>query len=113
MFASMLLPYLPGPGQIWGIRSYLPPPWHRPLVHIPPVEVDGSTNCPNIHCTTTAPHTYYFDVIEPCPEGISELRYNTSIPTLIHFPMTSDTRLWKHHLFFWSMVVRCTFLAMV
>src|ERR1700677_1981151 len=38
---------------------------------------------------------------------------DASIPIPIHFPTTSDTKLWKHHLLFWSMVVRRIFLAMV
>jgi len=83
--ASLFIPYLPGPGQIWGVRSYSSPS-QCPFVRLPPIEVDGSANCPNIHCTTTTPHTYYFDVVESCPEGILQLSIQRFHPNSNPFP---------------------------
>src|ERR1700685_1031571 len=80
--ASLLIPYLPVPGQIWGVSSYSPSP-QRPLVCLSPIEVNDCTNCPNIYC---APHTYYFNVIKPCLKGTSQLLIQHFHPNYNPFP---------------------------
>jgi len=56
------------------------------LVRHPPIEVDHFTNCPNIHCTVHVPHTYYHDVVKPCPNGIPILFLWHFHPNLNPFP---------------------------
>jgi len=58
----------------------------RSLVHHPPIAVDNCANCPNIHCTVNAPHMYYFDVVEPCPEGMPLLFLRRFRPDFNPFP---------------------------
>lgn len=59
---------------------------HQSLVHIPPIEVNHFSNCPNIHCTIPVPHTYYHNVVEACPSHIPILLLQCFSPDLNPFP---------------------------
>lgn len=60
--------------------SHLAPARHSPI------EVDHFSNCPNIYCTIAIPHTYYYDVVEACPQHIPTLYLRRFRPDLEPFP---------------------------
>lgn len=90
--ASISAPYPAGPVRLQSMPSFKSlslsgsDTLQRSLVHHPPIAVDNCANCPNIHCTVNAPHTYYFDVVEPCPEGMPLLFLRRFHPDFNPFP---------------------------
>ena len=51
-----------------------------------PIEVDHFSNCPNIYCTIPVQHTYYYDVVKPCPQDMPTVLLCCFHPNLNLFP---------------------------
>ena len=59
---------------------------HSVLARHAPIEVNHFSNCPNIYCTVPIEHTYYYDIVEPCPHDIPIILLRRFRPDLNPFP---------------------------